>query len=297
MGIYDREYTQGGQFRLPFRKRSMVKTLLLVNIIVFIVNGVLASGLRSADLAAFGPYGGGWGVFSVEKGILGFQFWRVLTYQFLHHGFFHLLVNMLGLFFLGPLVEERFGSRRFLAFYLIAGSGGAVLYTLLELLIPALMPGDVTSPLVGASGCFYGIVAALMVFNPTQRLRLLLLPFEFTVRQLGWFILIIAGLSVLVGGNNAGGEAAHLGGALFGWLFSRNPQWLDFADRGVSVIKPSRKKRFRVVDGGKKSGPKKKGAAPTREEVDAVLDKIAKTGISSLSAKEKAILEQARKDL
>lgn len=297
MGIYDRDYTQDRQFRIPFKKRSMVKTLLLVNIIVFIVNGVLASGARSSGLAAFDPHGGGWGVFSVEKGIFGLQIWRVVTYQFLHSGFFHLLGNMLGLFFLGPMVEERFGSRRFLAFYLIAGCGGAVLYTLLELLIPALLPGHFSTELVGASGCFFGIVAALMVFNPSQTLRLLFLPFEFTVRQLGWFILILAGLRVLVGDGNAGGEAAHLGGALFGWMFSRNPQWLDFADRGISVIKPARKKKFRVVDGGRKGAPKKRGAAPTRDEVDAVLDKIAKSGIGSLSAKEKTILEQARKDL
>ncbi len=281
---------------MAFNKRSMVKTLILVNIIVFVINGVLASGTRFSGLAGIGP-SGGWGYFSIEKAIYGFQIWRLFTYQFLHAGLFHLIFNMLGIFFLGPLIEDRLGSRRFLAFYLIAGCGGALLFSLLELTVPWVMSGGVMTPLIGASGCFYGIVAALMIFFPFQKIRLLLLPFEFTMRQFGGFILIMAALTVFVDGSNSGGEAAHLGGALLGWLLCRNIQWLDWADSGILVLKPKRKKKFRVVDGGKKGAPKKRGAPPTRDEVDAVLDKIAKSGIGSLSAKEKAILEQARKDL
>lgn len=277
----------------------MVKTLLLVNIIVFLVDAAFSGATRGAALA---PHA--WGAFSVDQGIFGFQIWRVVTYQFLHASFGHILFNMIGIYFLGNLLEPQLGSRKFLAFYLLCGIGGALVMTLLVLVAPGFLGAGTSTPVVGASGAFYGIVAGLMTTMPNMKLRLFLLPFEFTVKQFGAFILILAGITLLTGGHNTGGEAVHLGGALIGWLLARNLKCLDWAERGVSVVKPTRggfgkRRRFKVVSGGKmgKKRAKSDDATPTRDDVDAVLDKIAKSGIGSLNTRERSILERARKDL
>ncbi|QQL45163.1 rhomboid family intramembrane serine protease [Sulfuriroseicoccus oceanibius] len=296
MGLYDRDYTRIGR-RPGIGQRSMVKTLILINVVVFLIDSVLFGSARAAALAPTS-----WGAFSVEQGVYGLQVWRVVTYQFLHGGFFHLLFNMIGIYFLGRVLEAHFGERKFLAFYLLSGIGGALLLTLLVLLVPDLLKVSPMTPVVGASGALYGLVAGLMTVMPNVRVRPLFLPFEFSIKQLGGFFLVLSVLALLAGGRNPGGEAAHLGGALIGWLLARNPRSLDWANRGVSMIKPKRggrrRSKFKVMSGGKATAAKPSTSGPpTRDEVDAVLDKIAKSGIGSLSTKERDVLERARKDL
>jgi len=296
MGLYDRDYSRFGR-RPGLGQRSMVKTLILINVIVFLIDSVLFGSSRAT---AFAPMS--WAAFSVEQGVFGLQVWRVVTYQFLHGGFFHLLFNMIGIYFLGNVLESQLGPRRFLAFYLLCGIGGALLITLLVLLVPDFLGVTAWTPVVGASGALYGLVAGLMTVMPNVRVRPLFLPFEFSIKQLGGFFLVLSALALIAGGRNAGGEAAHLGGALIGWLLARSPRSLDWANQGVSVIKPKRggrrRSQFKVVSGGKARAAKSATSGPpSREEVDAVLDKIAKSGIGSLSANERDVLERARKDL
>jgi membrane associated rhomboid family serine protease len=150
--------------------------------------------------------------------------WTLLTYMFLHGGIMHLLFNMIGLYFFGPLIEAYLGSRRFLAFYLLCGIAGPFGYMILWALSNSTawqLIQDASVPLVGASAGIYGILIAAAQIAPNATV-LLYGVFPVKLRAMAWILLGVAVYTVLTSGNNAGGEAAHLGGAVAGWLLIRN---------------------------------------------------------------------------
>jgi len=282
MGFEDRSYYRegprfgfgGGGFGGP----SMVNWLLGINVVVFLVDMVLGGATRTGGVTLSGL-----GAFSVAEAVYGFQVWRFVTYQFLHAGFFHLLFNMIGLFFFGRFIEDWLGSKRFLAFYLLCGVSGAVLFTLLSL-VPGLIPGA-GGPLVGASGAVFGILAAGAVVAPNMKV-LLMFIFPVKLRTLCVAFLAIGALSVIVGGRNAGGEAAHLGGAGLGFLLIMKPGWLNWAD-GWST--PD----VRGAVASRKREKAAKREAATEAEVDRILAKVRDHGLQSLTNKEKKTLAEA----
>lgn len=256
---------------------SVVMWLLGINAVVYLLDGVLSSGARTQGIS---PYD--WGNFNLEQGIYGLQLWRLVTYQFLHHGFMHVLFNMIGLYFFGPMLEKWWGSRRFLAFYLLCGVSGAAVMTLLSFVPGLLMVGPQTT-LVGASGSVFGILAGAAVLFPHMRVMLLFPPIPMSMRVMALMFMGLAFLSVMAGTPNAGGEAAHLGGALLGFLLVKYPRSLDWADR----FSPS------AIQDGMNKGRferKKKREAAGQEEVNRILDKVREKGIASLTRKEKNTL-------
>lgn len=292
---YYRDPSDGGGGGLFARLsgHSVVAWLLGINAAVFVLDLILGGGRRTQfELST-------WGQFTVEDAIYHFQVWRWLTYQFLHGGFFHLLFNMIALFFFGPLMEQWWGSRRFLAFYLICGVSGAAIYSLIVLLMPGLI-FDVTAlqarapaavPVVGASGAIFGILIGAAVLFPHQRVMLLFPPIPMSLRTLALIILGIAVLSLLTGTPNAGGEAAHLGGAALGWLLVRRPHWLDWADRlGLERASPE---RLRQKHQQGRVQRRRQKEAEEAAEVDRILDKVKNQGLHSLTKREKKILNRA----
>lgn len=290
MGIHDRHYNQDDGCSPTFGRsggKSIVTILLIVNVVVFMVDYILTSGARVPRWMS--PYF--MGRFTIDEAVFGFQIWRVLTYQFLHGGFMHIIFNMIGLYFFGPMLEQWWGSRRFLAFYLLCGLGGVVPYTVLGLLLPSVFAPGASSEavrglgLIGASGAIYGILIGCAVLFPRQEVRLLFPPIPMKMRTLAMVFLVIAVLSVLAGTPNAGGELAHLGGALFGFLLIKKPGTLNFADR----FSPQA-----IQDGYTKGRyeRKLKEQQSHQAEVDRILAKVSEHGIQSLSKKEKKILQQ-----
>jgi membrane associated rhomboid family serine protease len=135
-----------------------VKMILLINVGVFLAHAILVA-LRLISLISAG-----------ELEPLGFtirQPWRVLTYMFLHGSLMHLLLNLLGLWFFGPPLENRWGTRRFWQFYLITGVGAALLYLIINSIFP-LENGYV----IGASGAIYGLILAMCAYNPNAQILL-----------------------------------------------------------------------------------------------------------------------------
>ena len=174
-----------------------------------------------------------WGGFNVADGIYGGQLWRVLSFQFLHGSLLHLGFNCMGLWIFGPTVERRLGRARFLAYYLLCGVGGALGYALLYW--TNLIGGTSAGLLVGASAGVFGLIAAAMVLAPDRVLMLAIPPIDITVFRFG-LVLLFVGAVMVVGyghynGSNAGGHAAHLGGAAVGFLLARRIGWLDWAER------------------------------------------------------------------
>ena len=198
---------------------------------------VFASIPRANQLLATGDYvalGGAmhflerWGYFSFTQTFGHLQVWRLLTFQFLHAGAWHLFGNMIGLYFFGPLVEAYLGRRRFLAFYLLSGVAGPILYC--GFAAAGLLHTSAYTPLIGASAGIFGILIASAVVAPNATILVYgIIPMQLKTAAL--LLLAFAAYMVFTNGKNAGGEAAHLGGAAVGFLLIRHPGWLNWAER------------------------------------------------------------------
>lgn len=242
-----------------------------------------------------------WLHFSTERGFLNIEFWRLIGFQFLHANFGHLLFNMIGLFFFGPLVERYLGSKRYLAFYLLCGICGALLYALLNLggiaaslmlgddvNVPGLLFNDTYVPLIGASAGVFGVLMAGAFLAPSAIVLLFfIIPMRLWVVAYG--LVLLALWTVVFGGNNAGGEAGHLGGAMAGWYFIRHPRHLHgFFDFLGWVDPTSHHYRDR-----KRIGSASPHSVTHQREIDRILEKISREGIQSLSDDEKRTLREA----
>lgn len=175
------------------------------------------------------------GSFNVVDGINGHQYWRLVTYQFLHGGYVHLGMNMMALYVFGPLIEKWWGPKRFLAFYLLCGACGAWLMAMFAF-NPNLINGQYAW-LVGASGSIFGVLVAAAMLYPKDEVKLIIPPMWVTVRKLA-IIFIALSIGSMFIGFNVGGNAAHLGGAFFGYLLVKRPWSLDFFDPKAPKLEP-----------------------------------------------------------
>jgi membrane associated rhomboid family serine protease len=170
-----------------------------------------------------------WGDFSIDRALHHWELWRFITYAFLHADFFHLLFNMFALFYFGRIVENRLGAKRYIAFYLICCISGALGYLLIWRL--GFLQPDPEESLVGASAGVFGILVGVLVVAPHTVVRLLMPPVVMRIRTIALIFIGVAVISILGRGANAGGEAAHLGGALAGWILISNAHWLNLFGR------------------------------------------------------------------
>ncbi len=293
MAYYERGYYQDSDQPRGFGggRWSMVTWLMIINAAVFMLDSVLLGSRRGTLLSP-----SLWGHFSIDRALDHWQVWRFFSYQFIHAGLLHIFFNMLALYFFGRQIENWWGSKRFLAFYLLCGVCGAFIYTALWF-IPGLLGSPAEMPLVGASGSVFGILVASAVLFPRQQVMLLFPPIPMTMRTMAMIFLGIAVLSVVVGAGNAGGEAAHLGGALLGWFLVKHPNLLNFADgapgtsgtlgnsRGGILQRWSERRRERQAQ--------RRAATETarQAEMDRILDKVKEKGLHSLTDREKRLLQ------
>ena len=274
MGIYDRDYSQSdyrpaGQSQVRFTMPTIspvVKWLLVINILVYVVHAIS----YGSDPDAASPIEQWFSVFPYNL-LAAVEVWRWVTYQFLHATPGHLLFNMFVLFQFGPLIERELGSRRFLVFYLCAGAAGGVLYTLLAL-AHVLEVGF----LVGASGAILGLLGAGAVLYPNLRvLFMMIVPMSLRLLAI---ICVAFSVVMILAGQNAGGEVAHLAGLAVGVGYILLGPRLNVARDGLS------RGRWR----------RKQAQAQTlRHEVDRILAKVHDSGLGSLTRKERRTLQQA----
>lgn len=254
MGIYDRDYYQ--RKSLPrggfgyFSAWSVTTWLIVLNIVVFLVGRNVArfggspnldelfgsidpdsaEGLRRLVLGMMNPVER-WGHFSLATAVYSGQVWRFVTFQFLHSSTLHLLGNMVGLYFFGPIVEAHFGRRRYLAFYLLCGLAAPLTYVILSLThVIAIEPWQ---PLIGASSGVFGLLVAAAMIAPDAEVFSIVMPV--TVGTLAIVGLLLAAFAVFesVYAVNAGGpQAAHLGGGVVGFVLMKNQHWLNVFARG-----------------------------------------------------------------
>ncbi len=248
------------------------------------------------------------GHFSTYMGFQRLEVWRLITFQFLHGGFLHIAFNMLGLWMFGRIVEDHLGRKKYLAFYLICGICGGLMYLILNGLgaifarqgwpiIPGLLDINTTTPLVGASAGVFGVIMACAYFEPDERVQLLFPPVPMRMKVFAYCYVGLAIIMVIWGSSNAGGEAAHIGGAIAGYFFSRNSHLLlDFFD----VVGDSRKtpRTTKPKSAAEKVLRPAKAEFSAKEqaifaEVDRILAKQRAEGVQSLTDAEKETLKKA----
>ncbi len=210
--------------------------------------------------------------------------WSIVTYMFLHGGLLHIGFNMLGLFFFGPGVESRLGSRRFLTLYFVSGIGGAVL--------SAVFPYARYVPTLGASGALFGVMLAFARFWPRQ-----VILFWFVPLEARWWVVLMTAMSLLGGaGGFRDGIAhfAHLGGFLGGWLYLKwMERWGPAAQwkRKASAPLAPRVSGTQALERWKRIDPAALHPV-NREELERVMAKVAAGGPAALTADERAFLDR-----
>ncbi len=223
--------------------------------------------------------------------------WTLFTYMFTHFGFFHLLFNMLWLYWFGSLFLNRFTERQLTGVYLLGGISGAGLFILSYNIFPYF--DGITRLLswtIGASASVMAIVFAVCFHSPRQQVYIFLIG-PVRMIYLALFTALIDLLSIQ--GDNAGGHIAHLGGAFFGWLFAMGIR--SRRDLATWITRPAdwfrqmpRRKKMHVryrraasgMNGGEGNADKKREDARINE----ILDKISRSGYESLTGEEKALL-------
>lgn len=228
--------------------------------------------------------------------------WTLFTYMFLHTDFIHVLINMLWLYFLGQLFVQFLGERKLFTVYIAGGLAGSLLYILFYNLFPLYQDQIVFSRALGASASVMAIVVAVATYSPNIEIRLLFFGnVKLKYIALGVFILDIIGIS----GSNSGGHLAHIGGAILGFYFAKQWQkgkditrWVSTASNFLIALFDFRKKSNMKVKYKRPPQNHYEANAKRSEEqavIDAILDKISRSGYDSLSKKEKEQLFKAGK--
>lgn len=237
------------------------------------------------------------------------QPWTIITYFFFHKGFFHILWNMLYMYWFGRIISEYLGQNKLLGLYVWGGIGGGLLYMLVYNLMPYFENQVGGSFLLGASGGVVAIVVGAATFQPNFAIHLLFLG-AVRLKYIAAFTVLLSFIQST--GSNAGGEIAHLGGALVGYLSIKQLQnGNDWSRPVVSVItwvkslfkpQPKIKVSYKSTQSKKSNSSTKterKAAGQAKNdqaEIDAILDKISEKGYDALSKEEKQRLFNASKD-
>jgi membrane associated rhomboid family serine protease len=291
------------EFKNAFtRYNNATVQLIIINVVIFVVLGVFRVLFRVSgfeDVFAIIHQ-----QFAIPSGIQEFltRPWTIITYMFNHdlEGILHILFNMLVLYWFGKLFTEYLGSDKLIALYILGGLAGGVAYLLAYNTIPFYNNNQPLLGMVGASAAVNAIVVATATLLPNYTFFLLF----FGPVRIKYIAAITVFLSFLgTVGLNAGGNIAHLGGALIGFVYMKQLQagsnWGIWITVTLDWIKGLFKPRQNVKVSYRKEKTAGKGSADkpsyTQDEIDAILDKISAGGYESLTQEEKEKLFNASK--
>jgi membrane associated rhomboid family serine protease len=287
MGIWD-------DIKNTFRNGSSLTRLIYINIAVFLLItisaavGFLLNNPETSDKVL--------NLLSVPSSVraLVFRPWTIITYMFVHKDIWHILFNMLWLYWFGTIFLEYLGQRKLVAVYLLGGISGALVYILSFNIFPAFTGLVADSVAIGASASVMAIVIAIAAYVPDYTVNLILLG-RVKIKYMALAIFILT--SVMDFSVNSGGKLAHMGGALFGYLYTLNlRQGRDIGKRlnraidfMAIIFKP--RKKLKVTH--KKSFSEyeyNKMRTEQQVKINSILDKISKGGYDSLTKEEKETL-------
>jgi membrane associated rhomboid family serine protease len=298
-------YNRGGimeDFRQVWNKpdNSLIRIIIL-NLIVFVLINLIRIILSLSGNIDLYNFLLGLIALPSDIGTYFLRPWTLITYFFTHEGFFHILFNMLFLYWFGKIIQEYLGNHKVINLYVLGGITGGLFYILIYNLIPFYHDRVEVSILLGASAGVFAVVVGAATFMPNYTVFLLF----FGPVRIKYIALFYVLLSVFrIDGSNAGGELAHIGGALIGFFYINQLQkGNDFGQPIIKVLnwfgsffKP--RSRIKVSYKSKPTsksatGPETKTRKISQDEIDAILDKISQGGYESLTKEEKQKLFDA----
>lgn len=276
------------------RRDNSLYKLMAINLIAFFVLLIARVVLTLSGFGELYKEGLKWIMMPASVSTFAMQPWSLLTYFFLHEGLFHILFNLLFLYYFGLLIHQYLGSRKLTNLYLLGGVFGAGFYVLMYNIAPYFSGAVDTSFMLGASAGVFAVVVGAATLAPQTTFVLLLLGPVKIVYIAAFYVILSFANSI---GENAGGEIAHLGGAMlgFGYIHLLRKGW----DLGIPIqkvglffenlgSKPTPKVSYRRSSSTKSQSTNQVSKeALTQEEVDKILDKIADKGYEGLTKEEK----------
>ena len=280
------------EIKSSFRLGSNLTRLIYINLGVFVVFALLRVILFMAGSST------GWvtGIMALPANLhsLLVRPWTAITYMFYHEDFIHILFNLLWLYWFGRLFLQFFTQRQLIWVYLLGGISGALFYILAFNLLPPFRVYAGIALALGASASVLAVVIAVATLQPNFSVHLLFLG-DVRLKYLAIATVIIDIISIPV--SNAGGHIAHLGGALFGFLYVvALRKGTDLAKPFYSLAKlkfPKRKKMKVTYRKNETDYDYNYRKVQKQKQIDEILDKIARSGYDSLTKEEKDILFKA----
>ena len=282
------------ELKLKYTKGNSATKLIYINVVVFftlliidfVLRNLLKSPITTADLFALS---------STQE--LLYKPWQIVTYSWLHGSLFHLLMNMVLLYFVGQMFLQQFQNRNFYTFYFFGGIFGGIFFLLFQNIF------NYSHLLVGASAAVYAVFFALIAYNPKMPVRLMFIPSAFPLLYVG-YVFIAFDVYNIISDQNAGGSISHLGGALFGYLYMKQfEKGNDFLGKFIFQIEGLFKKREKSTFKTYKNTSSTNNQSVPRDDydfnhlkvekqkkIDTILDKISRSGYESLSKEEKDFL-------
>ncbi|HWK59145.1 MAG TPA: rhomboid family intramembrane serine protease [Parapedobacter sp.] len=280
----------GDLWHKAFRSGNPLFLFIGINILVFVALGLLSliSALGFTDVP-LSSYVMPWLQLPASVSMWLYKPWTLATYMFTQQGLFHVLFNMLWLFWLGIIFLDFLKKRQFTFVYLAGGLVGGVLYLLIYNLVPVFRSEAPITVMIGSSACVSAIVFATATLLPDYTIRMLF----FGSVKLKYLALAFIVIDVMaIAGLNAGGSIAHIGGALFGFVYIKRLQ--NGQDWSRMLGRHERKRRtLRVVRNERPVS--EEPLVPNQEVIDRILDKISQSGYDSLTKAEKEALFKASK--
>lgn len=288
MGIWD-------DIKRTFRNGSTLIKLIYINIGVFLVISagsvigyLLKNEYLSVNILNF---------FSVPSSLhaLLLRPWTIVTYMFTHKDILHILFNMLWLWWFGLIFLEYLDQKKLVSVYLLGGVAGAAVYILSFNIFPVFRDVTAESVAIGASASVMAIVIAIAAYVPDYTVTLFLLG-RIKIKWIALAIFVLT--SVMDFSVNSGGKLAHMGGALFGYLYTLNLRRGRDLGKGINKIidsivtffRPGRKMKVTYKKKAANDYEYNKARAERQEKINKILDKISKGGYDSLTKDEKDLL-------
>jgi len=294
------------RIKIFFGKREALPGIILINIAVWVIIALITNmaflfstpeagttGLYKLHLSEYLS-----SVLALPASVMGFldKPWTLLSYMFLHFDFMHILFNMLWLYWFGVIFVQYLSQRQLLATYIFGGIAGGLLYMLSYNVFPVFNLVRDSALAMGASASILAIVVAISFYVPNYTVNLLFIG---PVR-IKYIALITIGLDLLmINSGNAGGHIAHLGGALWGFAYVKMLPYFDpaklfgsFSVHKIHKLRVSRRTKFKVHHGNAPLSDEEYNLQKKAKQlrIDKILDKISKSGYSSLTKEEKELL-------
>jgi membrane associated rhomboid family serine protease len=285
------------------KQSDTLQKLLIVNIAVFLLINILKV-LMQLFMVSLNSYVdiSNWLAVPASLPVLITRPWTLITYMFLHEEFFHILFNMLWLYWMGKILQEYLGNKKLLSTYILGGISGALMYIIAFNVFPLFSNAVHAAYALGASASVLAITVAAATLLPDYPVHLLFLG-RIPLKYIAIATILLDLISI--SGTNAGGHLAHLGGAMFGFVYIRQLRngydlagWFNqFIDWLVTLFKSSRRSKMKVsykrsIDDETFLRSKKE----KQELVDELLDKISKSGYGSLTKEEKDFLFKSSRE-